>query len=174
MKKLFVVLMIGGIVLSLGVCSMFGNSEDDGGGEGADFDSSLYYTKTEVEALIAAVTPEWDLTDAQELTDVDWGGRTPTGFTVPDGAQSVLVEVIASSSVATNNFYIQFSQDDGGGTIIAQFKLSADGYSSYLGLAQVPAGATTMYGWNDTGHDTPQTDLANISVSIQPRLWLKQ
>ena len=144
------------------------------GGAGADFDATLYYTKTEVDALVADVVRDTGET-GQLLAGVDWDGRTPVGFTPPSDATGALVEIVATNGSATDKtYYIQFSSDDTGGSIVAQFTLIAGaGYTSFTGYAVVPAGSGTMYAWHDTIHSGAAADITSVDISVRPVVWLK-
>lgn len=162
----------------------------DIGGAGADFDETLYYTKTDVDALISelytktevdaaveAVRPVVGTASEKTLPDVGWAGRTG-GFTVPEGATSVLVKVIAANSnttVVKGIFYMVFSETGSAGTLIGEISIPPGTRTTYLGWAAVGSGATTMYGWHDSdsGHGGSAADLTDVTIRIQPVLWLK-
>ncbi len=178
--------VVGFVMGSVVACdSLFGS--DDGGG-GADFDSSLYYTKTEVDsqfdavylktesdALIADVFRA-DVSAGQQITAVDWAGRTSSGFSVPTGATGVLVNIIVNNnSGSPKTLYIQFSSSDAGGDFILQGTVLDTGYTSFFGYATVPTNATVMYGWHDYsgGHSGTSSDLTNVAITVKPVVWLE-
>ncbi|MDA3957245.1 hypothetical protein [Oceanispirochaeta sp.] len=167
------------ILTAAAALSVMGSCNPATGGGGADFDETLYYTKAEVDAAVQAavdtISPVTGTASAIALAGVEWAGRTPVGFAVPNGARWVLVEIIADNGSASDyGFFIQFSSTSAGGSIVAQFELAAGaGYSQFMGLAAVPAGATTMYGWHDTVHSGATATITGANVSIQPKLWLK-
>lgn len=175
--------VLAALVLAAAVVFLI-SCDPDGGGAGADFDAALYYTKTEIDAMIDsavqeavdAAEPVDDTSTALSLTGVDWAGRTGN-FAVPSGGvERVLVEVIASNgSVDEKICYITFGSSETNGQVIAQFTLpgSDAGYKQFLGIATVPAGATVMYGWHETVHAGAAADLTGVSISIKPKLWLK-
>jgi len=139
------------------------------GGEGADFDASSYYTKSEVDAML----PEWETASPQELTGAGWSGRTATGFTVPSGSTMAMVEIIGSSGTEYQ-LYIQFSATDSGSDIVSQFNLPGDGnYYSHIGMVSIPSGTSTLYGWHDTVHSGAAASISSGAVSIRPIVWFR-
>ncbi len=139
------------------------------GGEGADFDASSYYTKSEVDAML----PEWDSAAPQNLTGAGWTGRTSAGFTVPSGSTMAMVEIIGTSGTEYQ-LYIQFSATDSGSDIVSQFSLPGDGnYYSHIGMVSIPSETSTLYGWHDTVHSGAAGDISSANVSIRPIVWFK-
>ena len=158
---------------------------DPGGGEGAEFDETQYYTKTEIDAIvtdaiqqaIGAVQPLGDASEDQALTDVDWAGRTPDGFAVPEGARYVLISMVGTNdSVSAKTFYIVVSSTETDGELIGQFTLPIGGsYNQCLGLARLPEGAVKIYAWHNAsgGYEFAAQDLTDAEISVRPVLWFK-
>jgi hypothetical protein len=169
-----VALAIVGIVTgSVVACDSLFGSDDADGGAGADFDGSLYYTKTDTDTLLNNVIRS-GTESAQTLAGVDWAGKTPVGFAVPDGVSGAMVEVVVGNGSATDAMlYIQFSGDATGADLVVQAKVGAGLYNSFLGYTRVPAGSSTLYGWHDTIHSEAVGSLTGIDVSVRPVLWFR-
>jgi len=166
------------VVMVIGSC-------DPGGGQGAEFDATQYYTRTEVDAIVTdaiqqaidAVQPLGDASEGQALTDVDWTGRTLDGFAVPEGARYVLVEMTGTNdSGSAQTFYMVVCGNETDGQLVGQFTLPTGGsYNQYLGLAGIPEGTTRIYGWHNAsgGYEFPATDLTDVEILVRPLLWFK-
>ena len=180
------------LIMAASLLMVFAACDPNNGGEGADFDDTLYYTKTDVDSMISALETEIDqavseavdavepvdgTADAIALAGIDWVGRTPVGFNVPgDGVERVIVEITGYNGTGSGEqFYICFGSSETNSETMAQFYLPADGgYHSFLGLVTIPDGATTMYGWHDTSPASAYDgDYTGFSIYVRPKLWLK-
>ena len=167
MKELrkYFVLVLFSIVLLFTACN-------NGGGEGADFDASLYYTKAEIDdnfydktatdSAIADVAPLSGPGNPQWLSNTTgWANRT-TGWAVPEGANSVLVNVRIMAPLS-NNITVYFGSAEAasnswdliagtGNTILMCFNVSAK---------------ETVYAWTEV--NSPGVD----NVELAPVIWLR-
>ena len=115
------------IILSLAIILIFSltscETGGDDGGQGADFDETQYYTKTEVDALIAdAITQAVDDATPDSYTiapvaadgpgkaiqsDGDWGGAGVAGpWTVPSGANFGVFKIEIGSTTTASPTYV--------------------------------------------------------------------
>ncbi len=182
-------ILIGLLLTNVLACEM--NLDDDpNGGAGADFDESLYYTKTEIDSLFSAYSTAIEVnglveevvqnatTEAtQSITVVGWAGKTD-GWSSPEGATSALFKIVLSGGTVDPNkaLYITVSATNTGSpSIISQFSVEdTGGFTSFFGYATFPAGSD-VYAWHDsdTGHAGAVTNLSGISVTVQPVVWFK-
>ena len=107
MKKILVISML---ILGLLACSA---ESEDNGGQGADFDSSMYYTKAEIDENInelVGIAFENSRPDEQDLAGSGWDNRTVTGWEVPARASYVLLRItVSNSSGATQRLPLRFA-----------------------------------------------------------------
>ncbi|MFA6506981.1 MAG: hypothetical protein WCT14_12815 [Treponemataceae bacterium] len=161
----------GGTLLLTNSCDLFGSS----GGSGADFDSSLYYTKAEVNALLADVFRGTPSDSYQQLLNVAYAGRAPDGWTVPDGFTAGLFEVnVAAIPPGTSDGAINIivSSADSLDAPDIQFTASTTGYSTALFTAPNLTAGSVVYAWHTTGHGGA-SNLTYHTVAVRCRGWLK-
>ncbi len=181
-----------------------GSDKNDSGGAGADFDASLYYTKsaldggalnnlyytqTAADALLAnkqdtATNKVMGMTgNPIMLTQANVGraNYNTTGWTVPAGAQSVLVKVTVAQntpSAQPGDVSVRFrtvNSSDSHDPIVSA-RLSAIDFHTgttivgFFDLGFVPAGDTVIHAYIETCTRTYGTDM---DVRVSPIMWLR-
>lgn len=131
MKKALIFFAVLFLAVGFG-CSKSSSDDGDGGGQGAEFDASLYYTKTDSDARYYTMTAaDALLADKQEISSnrvlsqnansinlqvapASFGRTTAftpgAGITVPTGANSIMVLISVDQDVTA-----------GGGDIMVRF-----------------------------------------------------
>jgi|GEM_PF-3178858 len=173
MKKSLFFCVLFAVVISVALwgCSSDGgggvsdDGGDDGGGAGAEFDETLYYTKTEVDAAITAAIPD---TSGGEPQNIPGGGtgfdyRTD-GWSVPDGASYAIFVVQPAGNVLdeTGNIAVTI----GTGATTSDTISFLDGTHYQTGIVSV-VGMDTIYAWADT-----DAGVGN-EIKVYPVIWFK-
>jgi hypothetical protein len=146
---------------------------DDGGGTGADFDATLYYTKTEVDGLVDGVFQGFPQDSYQPLTGVDFAGRAATGWVVPAGVTAGFFEVnVYASGAASGPVNIIISTATNSDAPDTGFTPSTGCYSTALFMAPSLTAGSTVYAWHTTGH-SGAPNLTNLQVAVRCRGWIR-
>lgn len=161
------------------------NGGDNGGGQGADFDASLYYTKTEIDARFyeksvvdakLSETVRIETVTAKELTGVGWTGRTD-GFTVPAGYKAAVMEIkgYKDSSGDPKNLSLTFGGTSSSSSMVVfDFTVfNDDSYYTHLVFIEIPEGTATLYAWHNTANGGASADLDGVTVNVRPVAWFK-
>jgi len=162
--------------LGAGLTLLVTNSCDSGGdgGSGADFDSTLYYTKTEVNNLLDGVFTGLSNDAYQTITGVDFAGRASTPWTVPAGCTAGLFEVNAGATSYSSgplNIIVSAATTDAVPDI--QFTPASAGYSTALFVVPALTPNTQVYAWHTTNHSGSANVSAGITVAVRCRGWLR-
>lgn len=179
-----VTLLIGVVLLSLALsCNLPEDGVTDNGGSGADFDESLYYSKTEIDSMLTSfytktetddlVSSDFETgpTDTQTSTAETWTNKT-SGWIVPSDASYMLVRITKNGDGNT-------SQDDISITISTDLTVTTnntyycrqDAYQdSETLLMLIPViGNSTVYGW----YNEPSSINRVNDIIFTPLLWIK-
>ena len=151
-------------------------TSEDAGGSGADFDSSQYYTKTEVDAKIAATQPQASTeTVASNLVSGTGYSNGTSVFTVPSGFSGVIYQIVAQNNdtMLPKTINVHVSADNASGSGNGQnwstkFTIPANTTSQVAGVTRLYAGSTGVRGWLDAS-----SDWGTLTVKIFPIYWLK-
>lgn len=138
------------------------DESSDNGGAGADFDASLYYTRTEVDGLLQDVVQEDNL---QEISISQAGYSNGGNLTVKSGSRSVLLRIFINSS-NTNNIELWAGSSESSGTRVFEANVGN-------GNLTVPAFAIfnpseTIKVWQSQGNQ-----LNNCTITVRPLAWFK-
>lgn len=153
------------LLVVIGSCTTGGiiGGDNNSGGEGADFDASLYYTKTEVDTMIANVSPLSGAGDPQWLSNsLGWSNRT-TGWAVPEGANMVLIKVRIMTPLS-DGITINAEETD---TTPDSWSLISGTGNSILMYFNV-SGKDNIYAWADV--NAPG---GGGNVELSPIAWLR-
>lgn len=180
MKKIIMIC----IIVSL---SLFACSKDDNGGQGAEFDSSLYYTKTEIDQrinqLVSLHVNSNVQPDVQELAGSGWDKRTVTGWTPPSlKASYVLLRITVSNATgSTQRLTLNFSTSKdavGDSGFDQNVPVTVNQYQkvTYYHFMSVPAveSGQVFYAWYDDAQDNAIAAgnfPSGFSVSVVP-IWI--
>ncbi len=165
------------IILSLAAILLFSltscNTDGDDGGQGADFDATQYYTKTQVDGLIASavtqavdqatpdqytITPIAADGPAKTLSGVGWDYKTGA-WTVPDGANFGIFNIEVSGAAPDGSIFIGSSELQ-----CEEYPITA---SNVIFDATMPtAGESSLYVWSDDSD-------ASESFRAIIRYWIK-
>ena len=180
MKKNLIILAL---IFLMSACSQ--DSSDDGG-QGADFDESLYYTKTEIDQTINQLVVEHMNSnvqpDIQEMTGSGWDKRTVTGWQPSTKAAYVMLRILVSNTTgSTQRLPICFATaEDGMGDYcfdqnvpetVNQYQ-----YVTYQYLMGIPSVTEdqTFYAWYDDSQDdavAAGSFPSGFSVKVLP-IWI--
>ncbi len=150
------------------------DSSGGGGGSGADFDSTLYYTKSEVNGLLDGVFTGLPNDAYQTIMDVDFDGRASTGWQVPAGVTAGLFEVNAgATSYASGPLNIIVSSATTARAPDIQFTPASAGYSTALFVVPDLTPSSYVYAWHTTGHSGSTNVSAGIVVAVRCRGWIR-
>jgi hypothetical protein len=117
MKKLSVIGLAFVAVMFLAGCP----TTDDGGGDGADFDSTLYYTKAELDIMfdnyydmtsVDALLPTYGGTSFN-CNDSNMNYATGKAITIPTGAKYLFIDAKALTAQSAD-VYVRVGQSDSG------------------------------------------------------------
>lgn len=148
-------------------------SSSGDGGSGADFDSSQYYTKTEVETIVNNIFQGMKNDAYQQLTGVDFSGKATTGWTVPAGCNAGFFEVnVGASSFTGGAINIIVSSASTTDAPDIQFTPASTGYSTALFIAPQLTAGSTVYAWHTTLHGGASA-LTGADVGIRCRGWIR-
>jgi len=176
MKKSLFFCVLFAVVISVALwgCSSGGGGGDDGGGAGAEFDETLYYTKTEIDEMFDLVYTKTEVnamipdTSGGEPQNIPGGGtgfdyRTD-GWSVPDGASSAIfvVQPAGNALDETGNIAVTI----GTGATTSDTISFLDGTHYQTGIVSV-VGMDTIYAWADT-----DAGVGN-EIKVYPVIWFK-
>ncbi len=188
MEKWIVVSLVAGFVLGAATmvlvtssCNLGGDSggTDGTGGSGADFDASLYYTKTEVDDKLFKIVENETQSTPKPVTGNSYD--TGTSFTVPDtNVKGVLlqVEYFTESTYnppADKTIYLRCGKDTTAGEVFASFGLSTGGaYISVLGY-RLLNNASTIKIWHDPTLPKAISSIPpqDVIINVKPVLWFR-
>ena len=175
-KSLVIILSLAAILLfSLTSC----NTDGDDGGQGADFDATQYYTKTEVDGLIAsAVTQAVDQATPDSYTIAPVAADGPpkaidaTGWdnrvgpwTVPTGANfgSFKIEIGSTSIGSATYVYIGANNVDQYETYLLEYD------NMIIDLILPTFGSSSIYAWTDDSAVAPTSN----EYTVTSLFWIK-
>jgi len=175
MEKWIVVSLVAGFVLGAAtmvlVTSSFNLGGDSGGtegtgGSGADFDPTLYYTKTQIDDKLVKIVENETQSTLTRVTGNNYNDGI--SFNVPDtNVKGVLLQVDYFTESfynppADKTIYLRCGKDSASGEVFASFGLSTAGaYISVLGYRWLN-NASTIRIWHDP-----------TLPNVKPVLWFR-
>ena len=140
---------------------------DESGGEGADFDASLYYTKVEIDDIISSVR-SIDVDHDKEL-----GASTTSGFAtnvpidIPSGAKIAIIKVEWSANPTPTDVRIFVWDSDNAHAVFTPAITNTSG--SYMLVVDIKGMSGGLKAWMEFGGG------GNVGVPIQirPMLFLQ-
>ena len=141
----------GSVFKSLGASS--------NGGAGADFDSSLYYTKGEVDTLLAKKSGY--LTWSGGLTPSTTLYMTPSGSTTVEGH----TQYIIGRDVTAGNFRCHCTQNSFTGNIVATLRTNSTDTAMTV---TIPSSTTGSYTSSASPISIQQNTLLSLKVTTAP------
>ncbi len=168
MKKNLFLLPFMLIVLGLGFTGCA--SSDDDGGSGADFDASLYYTKTEVDSLITTTDDRIPAVIAAGTSGTTVTGTTYAAgdeVTVPSDAIAALVEIQVINNTGGDSYpvvSIGTAADNNAAHTFDLLDASGENVRKKLVMCFLPADpAETLNAW--------ASSVTNLDISVTPQIY---
>lgn len=165
------------VLLFASGCSM--SSGDDTGGSGADFDSTLYYTRTQVDDLLkyaVQIAPA----NGTALSITQTGFLNGASFTLPyNDIKGIVMEVfVKNGAMTTKTIGLALTSTDSAGSGGAYIKtLPFGAYSQefvYFPNWSSAAGSTIVV-WQDSAqaYGTAASDLTDMEIKVNVIQWVR-
>jgi hypothetical protein len=174
-------LVLGYVSMTLVTVSCSLDSGGGSGGAGADFNPDLYYTKGDINTLLADVSENIrSVVGMPQITDGELSGAGYAGkvaFAVPDtNVKGALIKITATKPTDYRNICISVGTGtEASGILTLHFTLIPTGsysYSSYN--AFVPfSNATTIEAWHNTSESGASPTIDDTAIKIQPVVWFR-
>lgn len=167
------------VFVLLGVSGCSTDSGDDSGGSGADFDSTLYYTRTQVDDLLKYAVQFWPANGTEStITQAGFANGVSLTFPASNVSGLVLEVYVKNTSGSSKTIGLALTGTNSPGSGGAYVRTLPDGgYSKEFVFypAWSSTGGGTIVVWQDTAQadGTAASSLAGLEIKVNVIYWVK-